>query len=58
MIPLTRTPRQEARAESEWDNLSLGQKVVDFTARHQYSVIAGCWALGITGAFATIMRDP
>ena len=38
--------------------MTLSQKAVDFTARHQFSTIAGCWALGITGAFGTIMRNP
>jgi hypothetical protein len=38
--------------------MTLSQKAVDFTARHQFSVIAGCWALGIAGAFGGIMRDP
>jgi hypothetical protein len=38
--------------------MTLSQKVVDFTARHQFSVIAGCWALGIAGAFGAIMRNP
>jgi len=38
--------------------MTLSQKAVDFTARHQFSTIAGCWALGITGAFGAIMRNP
>jgi len=46
------------RDDTMWSNMSLSQKVVDFTARHQYSVIAGCWALGIAGAFGVIMRNP
>jgi hypothetical protein len=46
------------RKETGWENMTLSQKVVDFTARHQFSAIAGCWAMGITGAFGTIMRDP
>lgn len=46
------------RSETRWENMTLGQKAVDFTARHQFSVIAGCWALGIAGAFGTIMRNP
>ncbi|KAH9977736.1 hypothetical protein BGW80DRAFT_1435465 [Lactifluus volemus] len=39
------------REETRWENMTLSQKAVDFTARHQFSVIAGCWALGIAGAF-------
>jgi len=46
------------REETGWENMTLSQKAVDFTARHQFSVIAGCWALGIAGAFGGIMRDP
>lgn len=38
--------------------MTLSQKAVDFMARHQFSTIAGCWALGITGAFGMIMRNP
>jgi hypothetical protein len=46
------------REEVKWHHMSLSQKVVDWTARHQFSAIAGCWALGITGAFGVIMRNP
>jgi hypothetical protein len=46
------------RDETGWEDMTLGQKAVDFTARHQFSAIAGCWALGIAGAFGAIMRDP
>jgi hypothetical protein len=46
------------REKTRWQNMTLSQKVVDFTARHQFSTIAGCWALGITGAFGAIMRNP
>jgi hypothetical protein len=38
--------------------MTFSQKAVDFTARHQFSAIAGCWALGIAGAFGVIMRNP
>ena len=38
--------------------MTFSQKTVDFTARHQFSAIAGCWALGIAGAFGVIMRNP
>jgi len=38
--------------------MTFSQKAVDFTARHQFSTIAGCWALGIAGAFGMIMRNP
>jgi len=44
--------------ESKRQNMTLSQKAVDFTARHQFSTIAGCWALGIAGAFGAIMRNP
>ncbi|KAI0268217.1 hypothetical protein BC834DRAFT_821675, partial [Gloeopeniophorella convolvens] len=42
------------REEAKWENLTITQKVVDFTARHQFSAIAGCWALGVAGAFGAI----
>ncbi len=48
----------QRRSETVWKKMTLSQKTVDFTARHQFSVIAGCWALGIAGAFGTIMRNP
>ena len=38
--------------------MTFSQKAVDFTARHQFSAIASCWALGIAGAFGVIMRNP
>lgn len=38
--------------------MTFSQKAVDFTARHQFSTIASCWALGIAGAFGMIMRNP
>jgi len=46
------------RKQTGWEDMTLSQRVVDFTARHQFSAIAGCWALGIAGAFGAIMRDP
>ncbi|KAI0005055.1 hypothetical protein BJV74DRAFT_762603, partial [Russula compacta] len=46
------------RVETNWQNLTMRQKAVDFMARHQFSTIAGCWALGISGAFGAIMRNP
>lgn len=46
------------RSETRWENMTFSQKTVDFTARHQFSAIAGCWALGIAGAFGVIMRNP
>jgi hypothetical protein len=46
------------RERTTWHDMTLTQKVVDFTARHQFSAIAGCWALGIAGAFGAIMRNP
>ena len=49
---------EEKREKKKWESLSLGEKAVDFTSRHQYSVIAGAWATGIAGAFAHMFRDP
>ncbi|KAI0053611.1 hypothetical protein FA95DRAFT_1552102 [Auriscalpium vulgare] len=46
------------RAEQKWENMNIIEKALDVTARHQFSFIAGCWAVGITGAFGYIMRDP
>lgn len=46
------------RVETDWQNMTINEKAVDFTARHQFSTIAGCWALGISGAFGAIMRNP
>ena len=46
------------RSETGWEKMTFSQKTVDFTARHQFSVIAGCWALGIAGAFGMIIRNP
>jgi hypothetical protein len=46
------------REGTTWHDMTLSQKVVDFTARHQFSAITGCWALGIAGAFGAIMRNP
>ncbi|KAI0068673.1 mitochondrion protein [Artomyces pyxidatus] len=47
-----------SRADARWESMTVTQKVLDVTARHQFSVIAGCWALGIAGAFGAIMRNP
>lgn len=48
----------EKKESTKWEHLSMGEKIVDYTARHQYSVIAGAWATGIAGAFGYMMRDP
>ncbi|KAI9513355.1 hypothetical protein F5148DRAFT_972127, partial [Russula earlei] len=33
------------REEARWKDMRASQKLVDFTERHQFSAIAGCWAL-------------
>jgi hypothetical protein len=48
----------QRRSDTRWQSMTLSQKTVDFMARHQFSTIAACWALGITGAFGIIMRNP
>lgn len=49
---------EEKKEITKWEHMSMGEKIVDYTARHQYSVIAGAWATGIAGAFGYMMRDP
>ncbi|TFY73858.1 hypothetical protein EWM64_g10152, partial [Hericium alpestre] len=46
------------RQQRKWENMPLTDKMVDFAARHEWSLIAGCWAVGLAGAFGYIMRDP
>ena len=43
---------KEVQQVKVWDNLTFGQKIGDWSFRHQYSLIMGGWAgsLGVAGA--------
>jgi hypothetical protein len=45
---------QEAK---RWNNMSISEKIVDFTARRQYSLIIGGWATSLGVAAAIISRN-
>ncbi|KAI0796807.1 hypothetical protein C8Q75DRAFT_846226 [Abortiporus biennis] len=47
----------QAREQAHWDSLSIGGKIKDAAARHQYGFIGGAWALSMVGSFGIIMRD-
>lgn len=44
--------QRELQAMKMWDNMSISQKVADWSMRHQYTLIMGGWAgsLGLAGA--------
>lgn len=46
------------RSRAKWENMSTKDKVADFAARHQFSLIGTSWAASMIGAYAWISRDP
>ncbi|OCH90964.1 hypothetical protein OBBRIDRAFT_559092 [Obba rivulosa] len=48
----------EERERRRWERLSLGEKMRDLAARHEYGFIGGAWALSMVTAFSIIMRNP
>ncbi|KAN0097597.1 hypothetical protein V8E55_002043 [Tylopilus felleus] len=50
--------RREHEEHERWAALSRKDKVAEWAAKHQLSVIMGSWATAIAVAGGTIMRDP
>lgn len=49
---------KEARlAEQRWQGLSTTDKLKDWAARHQYSIIGGSWVASMALAFGIVARD-
>jgi hypothetical protein len=48
---------KEASAIQRWDSMSLGEKVGDWSFRHQYSIIFGGWAGSLAAAGLVISRN-
>ena len=48
---------RESRAEREWDNMKFTEKLSDWAARHEYSVILAGWAASMGLAGGIITRD-
>ncbi|KAG9311451.1 hypothetical protein JVU11DRAFT_8566 [Chiua virens] len=49
--------RAAAAEEARFNALSISDKVLDWTTRHQYSIILGSWALSMAAAGAIVSRD-
>ena len=47
----------EARAEAQWQGMTIREKVVDTARRHQYGVILGGWSASMLLAFGLIARN-
>ncbi|THG97614.1 hypothetical protein EW026_g4411 [Hermanssonia centrifuga] len=47
----------EARKREKWEKMGTGERVKDWMARHQYSVILGGWSGSMVVAFGAIMRN-
>lgn len=48
---------KEASAMQRWDSMSLGEKIGDWSFRHQYSLIFGGWAGSLAVAGLAISRN-
>ncbi|KAJ7044858.1 hypothetical protein C8F04DRAFT_598859 [Mycena alexandri] len=48
---------QEHQEMSRWENLTTSDKIADWAARHEYSIIVGGWALSLAIAGGIISRD-
>ena len=49
---------EPSEEQLRWGSLTMKEKFADWTARHKLSFIVGSWAIAMTAAGATIMRDP
>ncbi|KAF8969355.1 hypothetical protein BDZ97DRAFT_1902489 [Flammula alnicola] len=49
--------QKELEAEKKWDAMSTGQKIGDWSFRHQYSLIMGGWAGSLALAGVIISRN-
>lgn len=50
--------RREHEEHERWSVLSRKDKVAEWAAKHQLSVIMGSWATTMVVAGSVIMRDP
>ncbi|KAJ2929224.1 hypothetical protein H1R20_g7876, partial [Candolleomyces eurysporus] len=48
---------KELQAAKRWDNMTLSQKIGDWSFRHQYTLIMGGWASSLGIAAAIISRN-
>jgi len=48
---------RELQRMKRWDSMTLGQKIGDWSYRHQYSLIMGSWAASLGLAAAIISRN-
>ncbi|KDR84080.1 hypothetical protein GALMADRAFT_236723 [Galerina marginata CBS 339.88] len=48
---------KELRRMKQWDSMTLGQKIGDWSFRHQYSIIMGSWAASLGLAALIISRN-
>jgi hypothetical protein len=49
--------REKQEAEARWAAMSTGDKIKDWTNRHQYGVIGGSWAASLGIAFGIVARN-
>lgn len=49
--------QKELERMKQWDSLTLGQKIGDWSMRHQYTLIMGGWASSLGVAAAIISRN-
>jgi hypothetical protein len=48
---------EAAHERAKWEALSTGQRLADWAARHEYSIIMGSWALSMAAAASIISRN-
>lgn len=53
----TELDREAAEEEARWNALSTKEKISDWGARHQYSIIVGSWVLSMAVAGSIIAKD-
>ena len=49
---------EAARERVKWEHMSTKDKIANFAARHQFSLIGSTWAASMLGAYGWISRDP
>jgi len=54
----SRFEQRQHEERERWDALSRKDKVAEWAAKHQLSVVTGSWATAMSVAGSIIMRDP
>lgn len=56
-VGVTEMEREAQAARERWDKMSTGDKIKDWSTRHQYGLIGGSWVASLGIAFGMVARN-